>query len=311
MNRISGGFERQKSEAKSNQPGEIRMHVIQSSIPQSAVSVHALPLPCPHRRVQAAMLVLCTLGALPLAQAGEEDIDTDRPDFVESPRVVGKGYFQIETSVARQTSRNDGVKTTITSTPTLFRFGIHDHWEARVETDGRLWGRAESRGVTVTANGWADTSLGLKWQLQKGDETSGKPGIGLLFHADLDSGSSQYRGNGVRPSIRGVAEFEFAAEVALGIMPGLVFDKNAQDQRFTAGLLGIVLSKGWSEQWRSFVELSLPQIASAKNGGNIATLDAGAAYLLNKHTQIDFAVSRGLNKNTPDWSLGAGFSIKF
>lgn len=255
--------------------------------------------------------LLCLFCLAPLVHAEEDEIATDRPDFVESAQVVGKGHFQIETSVARETTRRDGIKATLSSTPTLFRFGINDTWEARLETDGRLWAKAEGYGVTVRSNGWADTSLGLKWQMQKGDEKTAKPGMAWLFHADLDSGSRQFRGQGVRPSVRFVAEYELANEMSLGLMPGIVFDKNDDGKRFTSGLFGLVLGKGWTEQWRSFIELSLQQIASTKNGGNVATFDVGTAYLINKHTQIDFVVSRGLNKNTPDWNLGAGFSIKF
>lgn len=247
-----------------------------------------------------------------LTLAAENDsIATDRPDFVESSQVVGKGRFQIETSVSRETNKLNGEKTTLTSTPTLLRFGINEHWEARIETDGRAWLRSEQGGVKQSTNGWADTSLGLKWAVQEGDEKTGKAGIALLLHADLDSGSHDFRGQGVRPSLRLVTEWEFANEVSLGLMPGIVLDKNAAGQRFTSGLFGAVLGKGMTDNWRIFVELAATQIASSKNGGNVLTLDVGTAYLLNKTTQIDTSVSRGLNKNTPDWNVGVGLSIKF
>ena len=268
----------------------------------------------PAKSVCPLLLGLCASGLFcwsPLVQAQDDEIATDRPDFVESAQVVGKGRFQIETSIARETHRSNGIKTTLTSTPTLLRLGFDDNWEARIETDGRLWARAQGDGLTLRSNGWSDTSLGLKWQMQKGDDKTGKPGMAMLFHADLDSGSGEFRGKGVRPSVRFVAEYELANEMSLGLMPGIVFDKNEDGKRFTSGLFGIVLGKGWTEQWRTFIELSLQQIASSKNGGNVVTFDVGTAYLLNKHTQVDFVVSRGLNKNTPDWNLGAGFSIKF
>ncbi len=281
-----------------------------------------IPLKTAHRSHARPSTLTILLGGISLATcanlalAAENDsIVTDRPDFVESSQVVGKGHFQIETSVSRETNRTKNTttneKTTLISTPTLLRFGISEHWEARIETDGRIWLKNEQNGVQQTSSGWADTSLGLKWALQEGDEKTGKVGIGLLLHADLASGSRDLRGQGVRPSVRLVAEWEFANEVSLGLMPGIVLDKNAAGQRFNSALFGAVLGKGLNDNWRVFVELAASQIASSRNGGNVVTLDLGSAYLINKHTQIDAVITRGLNKNTPDWNIGTGLSIKF
>lgn len=53
----------------------------------------------------------------------EEPIKTDRPDFVESSDVVGKGRFQVETSFAFERNKDAGVRDRTTTTPTLLRFG--------------------------------------------------------------------------------------------------------------------------------------------------------------------------------------------
>ena len=134
--------------------------------------------------------------------------------------------------------------------------------------------------------------------------------MGVLGHVDLDSGSARFRGNGARPSLRVVAEWELPHDMSLGIMPGLLFDKNDTGRRYTAGILGVVVGKEWNERWRSFVEVAAPQIARARNGGNVVTLDVGAAYLLTKQCQLDTAISRGLNRNTADWSWTIGLSLK-
>lgn len=257
-------------------------------------------------------LALCLAACSSMVAAAEnEPIATDRPDFVESSQVVGKGHVQIETSLNRETTRQDGVKTTLSNTPTLLRLGITEHVEARIETEGRNWLRVEQGATRQSTNGWADTSLGVKWAFKEGDEKTGQPGMALLLHADLDTGSGDFRGQGVRPSIRLVSEWEFANEVSLGIMPGLMFDKNSDGKRFTSGLLGIVLGKGFNDKLRGFVELAAQQIASSKNGGNVVSLDIGTAYLINKNTQIDAVITRGLTKNTPDFTFGVGFSIKY
>jgi hypothetical protein len=77
-----------------------------------------------------------------LAYAEEDKIVTDRPDFVESSDVVGKGRFQVETALEIERNRNAGIKERTTFTPTLLRVGISENWELRMETDGRTVNRS-------------------------------------------------------------------------------------------------------------------------------------------------------------------------
>lgn len=242
--------------------------------------------------------------------ADSDKIATDRPDFVESSDVVGKHRFQIETSVALERNRGDALKERTFSTPTLLRFGVSDTIELRAETDGRLVARTEDLigGARATERGYGDLSLGVKWHVI--DEAGLTPSLAMLAHVDLDSGSARFRGKGARPSLRAVAEWELPQDMSLGIMPGVLLDKDDAGRRYTAGILGVVVGKEWNERWRSFVEVAAPQIARARNGSSLVTLDVGVAYLLTKHCQLDSAIARGLNRNTADWSWTIGLSLK-
>jgi hypothetical protein len=132
-----------------------------------------------------------------------------------------------------------------------------------------------------------------------------------LAHVDLDSGSTAFRGNDLRPSLRIVAEWNLPAGLSLGVMPGLSFDKDQNGNRNWNGIFATVLGKSLSEQTRVFVEIALPQIARSQHGGTVATLDIGMAYLLSPKWQIDTALYKGLNKNTADLTWTAGLSSKF
>ncbi len=81
----------------------------------------------------ASLALLAPLSAI----AGDDGIVTDRPDFVESSNVVGRGRFQIETSVLAERDKSDGVRARTYSMPTLLRYGVGDVLELRLETDGR------------------------------------------------------------------------------------------------------------------------------------------------------------------------------
>jgi hypothetical protein len=261
------------------------------------------------------LLIVGTLSACALlpvmATAAEDAIATDRPDFVESSDVVGKGRLQIETSVAVERDSRDGVRSRLYSTPTLLRMGVSETVELRLETDGLLDQRVDEAGVRTSERGVADLSIGAKWHVQEGDEEGLRPGIAWLLHVDADSGSRAFRGQGWRPSLRLVAEWEFAGGYSAGVMPGLFIERNDLGERYVGGILAAVAGKSFTDQTRGFVELSGQQLASSKNGGNVVTFDLGLAYLVSRSMQVDTAVSWGLNKNTPDISWIAGFSVRF
>jgi len=258
-------------------------------------------------------LGLCgSMACASTALAGEA-IVTDRPDFVESSDVVGRGGFQIETGLSWERNNADGVKTRTFTTPTLLRVGVNDTLELRLESDGYTRSKTMdgATGTTLHERGYADASLGVKWRMQEGNEERGTPGIAWLAHLDVDSGSRAFRGQGVRPSLRAVAEWELPHELSVGVMPGFVVDKNAEGQRFVAGILAVTVGKSWTPRFRSFIELAGQQLASRKNGGSVVTLDAGVAYLVTDAVQVDFSVARGLTSFSPDVQCGVGVSIRF
>ena len=258
-----------------------------------------------HTTFPAAYALLLALLVSSSVHAADDNISTDRPDFVESSNVVGKGHAQIETSVAFERNSDAGVRERTRSTPTLLRVGMGDSAELRIESDGLM--RTSVAGEP-TVKGNADAAIGIKWHLR--DEQGAMPSLGFLLHADLPSGSAPLRGHGVRPSARVAAEWELPSDFALGVMPGLAYESDEQGKRYTSGIFGVVLGKEINDRLRGFVEIAAPQIARARHGGNIVTFDTGVAYLLTPNCQIDTAISRGLTTRTPELSWTVGLSFK-
>lgn len=257
-------------------------------------------------------LGLALTASLP-ALGAEEVIVTDRPDFVESSNTVGAGRFQVETSVNVERNRLAGTTEHTLTTPTLLRYGIAEAWELRVESDGYTHLSTSGSGTLpkTRERGYSDLSLGAKWHMRDGDSQTGAPSLGWLFHLDIPSGSSEFEGPGTVPSVRMVAEWELYNDFSLGVMPGLMWDINDDDQRFAAGILGVVVGRSWTDNFRTFVEWSGQRLASSSNGGSVITYDVGAAYLLSNHVQLDTALSFGANEYSPDLSWTVGLSVKY
>jgi hypothetical protein len=259
----------------------------------------------PHK--QRAMAAATMLGlSFHAWAAGEEPIVPDRPGVAESSQVVGKGRFQVETSFARERDANGPEVVHTTTTPTLLRYGVSDSLELRVETDGRVHTWPASTG---SERGYANTELGIKWHVMDGRGST--PSVGVLVHAELPTGSAQFRGEGVRPSVRVVGEWDLPADLSLGVMPGIASDTNDNGQRFTKGILAVSLGKAWTPHFHGFLELAAPRIAHARDGGSQFGVDAGLAYLPSDNCQVDFSVGHGLNRRTPDlsWNVGVSFRL--
>lgn len=232
--------------------------------------------------------------------------------MVESSLTVGRNRSQVETGLAFEHSNDPALDQRTWSLPTLFRLGITANIEARLETDGYLCMKAEDKTDSTSNHGFADLSIGLKWHANDSEETNPwKPSLGWLVHADLPTGSALFKGKGVRPSLRMVAEWELPNNWSLGVMPGLVYENDLGNGRFVAGIFCAVLGKSVTDHLRGFVEVSGHQLARTKYGGNVVTLDVGGAYLARKDLQFDAAIFVGANKRTPDFAITVGISNKF
>jgi len=270
--------------------------------------------------------------ALPGLALAQVTIGTDRPDFVESSSTVGAGAIQVEGSFAfdTETTGIDNIDTW--TTPFLFRVGVSNSWELRLESDwftrSRVTGQTLSSSPSelntrqITTNGISDLSLGVKWSFLLSDESS-RPAMAALVHADLPVGSAELRGFGVRPSFRLVAEWsfhipwidgdhsdqgDFRGEWGIGVMPGFQFDQD-EFSRYPSGLFGLVISRGLlSPRFRVFSELAFEQITRNEYGGHIGVLQTGGAFLLNDWWQIDSAVAFGLTDSAPNFGITFGLS---
>lgn len=263
------------------------------------------------RPLSLSLAALCSLAlSVPVHAADDDAIVPDRPDFVESSKVVGKGRLQIETSAQWERRRDDDLHSRTLTTPTLLRIGLGERAELRIETEGRSieHDADPATGEHAVIAGWADTELGVKWHLADGQ--GGSPSLGVLLHAALPSGSGALRGHGVRPSLRLSAEWELPNDYSLAVMPGVAGETDDDGRRYAYGILAASLGRDFGERAHGFLELAAPQIARATHGGSQLFVDTGMSWLVNKDCQVDFAVSHGLNHRTPDLGIAFGLSLR-
>jgi len=256
---------------------------------------------------------LLVLTILAFGHAGvhaAEEITTDRPDFVESADVVP--HVQIEAGFDNTLDKRDGAQTRTLTTPTLLRIALAHDFEFRLETDGYTDATTTVAGedARVRDQGMSDTSIGLKWRMQEGDE-SGLPSLAWLADVEMPSGAAAFRGRGWRPTVRLVSEWDLPHEFTLGVMPGITLDRTSEGQQFANGLFAVTLGNGFAPHWDAFVELAGQQFAAKRYGGDIVTFDTGIARRVTEDFQLDAALFVGLTHEAPALSWGLGASYRF
>jgi hypothetical protein len=240
--------------------------------------------------------LLCAVHAV--ADVGP--IDTEGPDFTDSPEVVPPGRFQVELSPSWSHNRGG---TTDFSVPALLRYGVREDWEVRIAPDGYM----RSNGT----NGWGDTAIGAKWHASDGKPDAGVPAIGWTLLLTLPTGEAPFRGRGVRPSLHSELSWDLPNDWDIGAMPGVEVDDDDSGNRFAYGVLGIVVGKHLTGQLRVYGEFAGERLTSSHHGGSIAEWDTGASYLIGTETLVGFRAAVGVNHRSPAHSLLIELSHRF
>ena len=78
------------------------------------------------------ILLFCALGSLTI-KAQTEPIQADRPDQTETPAIVPKGMFQVETGFTFQ--KNDEISNSNRLPSVLWKYGVNENFELRLITE--------------------------------------------------------------------------------------------------------------------------------------------------------------------------------
>jgi hypothetical protein len=233
-----------------------------------------------------------------LAAAGEcpspsSEIATDRPDVTNSSKVVPVGSLQGENGV---NSTGNGIDKTFDGTNSRLRLGLASCCEILVDLPtyvGRLQGTPDS-GLTnvVPAIKYQLNSLPESWNLS------------VTAGAGLPTGATAITGPGVQPYL----QFPWSHELGngwgtSGMLTTFFFPSDPLNHETTEATFSV--EKKLSGRVSVFAEYvgDFPS-----RGSNVELFNVGGEYLLTRTRQIDFHLAFGLNRNSPDYIIGVGYS---
>jgi hypothetical protein len=227
------------------------------------------------------------------AQAQDADlINPDRPGIADGSAAVGRGIFQIEAGLERDHS-SDGRSL---STPLLLRYGVSKAFELRVEGNGYI--HADG------ANGFAPLSLGAKYHF------ADAPSLGVIARVFVPSGSGAQRSHTTNGDVRLAADLNLGEKWSLNPNIGIASQDDGTG-RFTSGLAALTVQYNISDRANVFVDGAV-QSPEEKGGTVSLIVDAGAAWILGRNTQLDISAGWGAHGTTPpNVFVGAGISRRF
>ncbi|WJR77399.1 transporter [Bradyrhizobium sp. NP1] len=228
--------------------------------------------------------------------ASSSEIATDRPDVTNSSLVVPFGSLQSENGI-NSTGQSAGKG--FDGTNSRLRFGVAQCLEVLVDIPsyvGRLSG--------PLATGFTNVSPAIKWQVSALPETTS---LSVVVGAGLPTGTRAITGPGPQPYL----QFPWSHELGGGWGISGMFTSFFRPADFTnhqSTEATFVIEKRLNERMSVFAEY-VSDVPS--RGAPIALLNVGGGYLLSRTQQIDFHVAFGLNRNSPDYIIGVGYSYRW
>jgi hypothetical protein len=243
-----------------------------------------------------ASIILCTAGArADGCPSPKDDIATDRPDVTNSSLVVPFGSFQSENGV--NASGRDGGRT-IDGTNTRWRLGVAPCLELLVDLPSYV-ANVRSPG----SSGFTDVSPAVKWQISP---IPGKIDLSAVFGVGLPTGAAEIAGRGAQPYVQLPWSWELQDGWGVsGMLTEFFRPSDLTSKHITETTFSV--EKKLTEKLHVFTEYvgDYPQGAVPSQLWN-----SGALYQLSRIEQLDFHIALGLNRNSPNYIVGIGYSFR-
>jgi len=235
-----------------------------------------------------------TLVATGRAVRADDEIVADRPGFGESANVVARRHVQVEIGAAW--TRTDPIDKLFDAPRPLVRFGLGHSLELRLEPPD--WQHAQDAGVT--ASGWTDTTIGLKWH-----RSLGASDLTLRATLVVPTGSVGFTDEDADPSGAVAWSRELGGPWSLG---ATVSARHFRAYDSSSVSPSLSLGRSLGEKVGAFVEYGA---TFTTDTGPFHQVDTGATWIPRPDTQLDLSFGFGLSPAAPDFFVGLGVSRRF
>jgi len=238
---------------------------------------------------------------LPLAAVAQKDsipkIEADRPDQTESPAIVPKKYFQIETGFISE--KTDANTRTIVHPSSLWKYGLNNRFELRLITE--LNSIKESENLI---SGLIPVAVGFKVNLS--EEKGLMPRTSLISHLNLKSvASKNFVAEKYAPEFRFTMQHSLSDKISLGYNLGMEWDGDETGAEY---IYTLTTGCEFTEKIGGYVELY--GFAASRHTAD-HRFDAGITYFPADWLMLDISGGLGISRIAPPHFIAVGFTVRF
>jgi len=241
----------------------------------------------------------------------EGPLTTERPDFTESSRTVGRRVLQIETGYLFAMDETGPARIRQhTIGDSMFRYGIGADW---LELQVGLQPVSETtrqNGVKTTHGGTNDLYLGTKIALTP--QECHYPEMAVILRSVLPTGSSHFSNDEVLRGINWLYSWDLNDCVSLA---GSTQANQMIDADSGGDYLEVAQSASLGVDLGEGTGLFLEWYGLFPDGADSAQvehyMDGGFVHLLNDDFQLDIFIGYGLSSSATDFFCGTGLSVRF
>lgn len=246
-------------------------------------------------------------------------VETDRPNFTNSPNLVPKGALQIETGFILETNKISDPSTAsyternLTLNTTLLRFGLTKYIELRAKFEILQQNKQDIKDINPFCDlhpsfleqqtGLSSSFLGFKTNLLESDKIS----IGFLGHLYIPEFTAgdflAPDGSNVAPEFLIPCSIDLTDKLGIAFQYGLTWDGLIPNPTTS---YTFAISCGITDKLGAYLE---PYGFLTTNGDELHLINGGFTYLVNDNIQLDLTGGVGLNEIAPDNFINAGASF--
>ena len=242
------------------------------------------------------LLLFCVLLSFTIQAQTTEPIQCDRPDQTETPAIVPKGMFQVETGFTFQ--KNDKISSSNTLPGILWKYGVNENFELRLITEF-----VTEKLNDEKSSGFTPVLIGFKARLC--DEKGIIPKTSFIGHIGLpNAASSKYKNDFVAPEFRFTMQHTLSEKLSLSYNLGCEWDGITTETTFI-----YTLTTGYAINNKLGCYTELFGFAPEKDKAN-HNFDAGITYLINNNFMVDLSSGIGITVNAPEHYFAFGFSFR-
>jgi Putative MetA-pathway of phenol degradation len=256
----------------------------------------------------------------------EDEIETDRPDFTQNRKTVGRGVAQVESGLTYLRGRN-GSYSDYSFPETLLRVGVVADWlELRVSQNFASDRTTEVDGRSVGKTGAQDLVIGTKLALTA--QRGWLPEMGMIVHTSIPTGSAGFMSPMLLPGLNWLYGWDITKRLSLSGSTQAYKTTDLVPLPTSRGGISaldhvqhafVVVAQSYSLEYEVTDKLTpyfewfalFPSGAMDPTKNPQHYLDTGFTYKVTRNIQLDARAGMGLSPHSTALFAGSGLSVRF